>query len=80
MKREGGLTHPSEADRQDKTMSAEFHVVLLGDSIFDNRAYTGGDPDVIAHLRALLPSGWQASLVAGELVESQIARHNSLFD
>jgi len=40
------------------------HVTLLGDSIFDNRAYTAGEPDVIEHLRSLLPAGWQASLLA----------------
>lgn len=40
------------------------HVALLGDSIFDNAAYTGGEPDVIAHLRDLLPSEWRASLLA----------------
>jgi hypothetical protein len=40
------------------------HVALLGDSIFDNGAYTGGEPDVITHLRGLLPAGWQASLLA----------------
>jgi hypothetical protein len=40
------------------------HVALLGDSIFDNGAYTGGGPDVVTQLRPLLPSGWQATLVA----------------
>jgi len=30
------------------------HVVLLGDSIFDNAAYVGRDPDVRAQLQALL--------------------------
>src|SRR5688500_2046691 len=40
------------------------HVVLLGDSILDNDAYTGGAPDVITHLRSMLPSKWQASLAA----------------
>lgn len=40
------------------------HVVLLGDSIFDNAAYTGGEPDVVQHLRSILPPGWQASLLA----------------
>ncbi len=30
------------------------HLVLLGDSIFDNGAYTGGKPDVITHVRSLL--------------------------
>ncbi len=40
------------------------HVVLLGDSIFDNSAYTAGAPDVITHLRAVLPPSWGASLLA----------------
>ena len=40
------------------------HVVLLGDSIFDNAAYVGGEPDVVHHLRSVLPAGWQASLLA----------------
>ena len=42
------------------------HIALLGDSIFDNGAYTGGAPDVITHLRSLLPADWQASLVAAD--------------
>ena len=40
------------------------HVALLGDSIFDNRSYTGGAPDVVAHLRELLPAPWRATLCA----------------
>jgi len=40
------------------------HVALLGDSIFDNRSYTGGEPDVVTHLRAMLQAGWRASLYA----------------
>jgi hypothetical protein len=40
------------------------HVVLLGDSIFDNGAYTDGQPPVIDHLQSRLGSGWQASLCA----------------
>jgi hypothetical protein len=40
------------------------HVVLLGDSIFDNKAYVGEGPDVITQLRQELPSGWQATLLA----------------
>jgi hypothetical protein len=39
------------------------HVVLLGDSIFDNGEYTGGGPDVASQLRKLL-SGWGVSLLA----------------
>ena len=40
------------------------HLVLLGDSILDNGAYTKGGPDVLTQLRALLPNGWKASLLA----------------
>jgi lysophospholipase L1-like esterase len=45
-------------------MLTERHVGLLGDSIFDNAAYTGSEPAVIDHLRALLPEGWRATLYA----------------
>ena len=46
------------------------HLVLLGDSILDNGAYTSGGPDVVTHLRGLLPAGWRATLLAldGSLV------------
>jgi lysophospholipase L1-like esterase len=40
------------------------HVVLLGDSIFDNKAYVGAGPDVIEQVRAALPSGATATLAA----------------
>ena len=40
------------------------HLVLLGDSIFDNAAYTNGGPDVVSQVRHLLPSQWSASLLA----------------
>jgi hypothetical protein len=40
------------------------HVVLLGDSIFDNGRYVPGEPDVIAQVRKLMPAGWKASLLA----------------
>lgn len=40
------------------------HAVLLGDSIFDNQAYVGRDPDVVAQLRDELPAGSNASLLA----------------
>jgi hypothetical protein len=41
------------------------HVVLLGDSIFDNRAYVRrGEPDVVHQLAARLPAGSQATLRA----------------
>ena len=40
------------------------HVVLLGDSIFDNAAYVAGGPDVGTQLAGLLPPGWRATLAA----------------
>jgi hypothetical protein len=40
------------------------HIVLLGDSIFDNAAYVRGGPDVVRQLRGKLPEGWQANLLA----------------
>ena len=45
-------------------MTAAPTIALLGDSIFDNAVYTAGEPDVISHLRAILPPGWKASLLA----------------
>ncbi|MEM6989420.1 MAG: SGNH/GDSL hydrolase family protein [Myxococcota bacterium] len=39
-------------------------VALLGDSVFDNQAYTGGGPDVAAHLRDLVPEPWRVTLCA----------------
>jgi hypothetical protein len=45
-------------------MAVSRHVVLLGDSIFDNATYTGGAPSVLEHLRARLPSGWHPTLLA----------------
>ena len=40
------------------------HIVLVGDSIFDNTAYVDGGLDVLKHLRSLLPRDWQATLLA----------------
>ncbi|MEY4751349.1 MAG: hypothetical protein RIQ60_3563 [Pseudomonadota bacterium] len=42
------------------------HIVLLGDSIFDNRLYVNGRPDVREHLAALLPPGWRVTLLASD--------------
>ena len=55
------------------------HVVLLGDSIFDNAAYVAGGPDVVGQLSPALPAGWSATLCAvdGAVVadvERQMAR------
>jgi hypothetical protein len=51
--------------------AASLHVALLGDSIFDNRAYTGGAPDVVSHLRALLSSHGTATLCARDGATTQ---------
>lgn len=40
------------------------HLVLLGDSIFDNAAYTASGPDVVTQVRGQLPPGWTATLAA----------------
>jgi hypothetical protein len=40
------------------------HIVLLGDSVFDNEAYVGKGPDVVRQVRDILPAGWRASLAA----------------
>ena len=48
------------------------HLVLLGDSIFDNKAYVNGGLDVVAHLCQQIPEGWKAMLraVDGSVVEN----------
>ena len=43
------------------------HIVLLGDSIFDNAAYVDdgrGEKPVLDQLRGLLPDGWKVTLKA----------------
>src|SRR5262245_46170669 len=40
------------------------HIVLVGDSIFDNAAYVAEGPDVLQQLLGILPSGWRATLNA----------------
>ncbi len=40
------------------------HVVLLGDSIFDNAAYVAGAPDVVQQVRQRLPPGSKATVEA----------------
>jgi hypothetical protein len=55
------------------------HVVLLGDSIFDNAVYVPDRPPVIEQVRRGLPPGWKGTLVAVdghtvEDVESQLDR------
>lgn len=52
------------------------HLVLIGDSILDNAAYTAGGPAVITHVQGQLPAGWRASLVAvdGSITEDIYAQ------
>jgi len=47
------------------------HIILLGDSIFDNAAYVPDRPPVVEQLRRSLPAGWQATLLAvdGHMVQ-----------
>jgi hypothetical protein len=47
------------------------HVVLLGDSIFDNAAYVRGGPDVVRQLHTKLPTRWDSTLLA---VDGAVAR------
>jgi hypothetical protein len=48
------------------------HIVLLGDSIFDNKYYVDGGLDVVSHLHGQIPAGWVATLraVDGSVVEN----------
>jgi len=48
------------------------HIVLLGDSVFDNKAYVGGGLDVIAQVRRRILGRWKASLraVDGSVIEN----------
>ena len=55
------------------------HVVLLGDSIFDNRKYVEGRPAVIDQLKQRVPHDWKASLLAidgdtAAMTTKQVAR------
>lgn len=40
------------------------HAVLLGDSVFDNRAYFPGGLHIVEQLRGKLPRGWWVTLLA----------------
>jgi lysophospholipase L1-like esterase len=58
------------------------NVVLLGDSVFDNAAYTSGGPTVIDQVSQRLPPRWSAMLLAvdgatSDDVARQLARVSS---
>lgn len=40
------------------------HIVLLGDSVFDNALYVAGGPDVRTLLQACMPGDWRVTLLA----------------
>lgn len=48
------------------------HIILLGDSILDNKSYVGGGHDVVSHLRQQMPDEWKVTLraVDGSVVEN----------
>jgi lysophospholipase L1-like esterase len=55
------------------------HIVLLGDSIFDNARYVPGNPSLVEQARKFLLHGWRATLLAvdghvTEDVSRQLAR------
>ena len=43
---------------------AMIHIILLGDSVFDNAAYVDRNPDVARQLGQMLPQGRKATLLA----------------
>lgn len=56
------------------------HIVLLGDSIFDNKSYVGArGKDVVTHLREAIPTGWRANLKAidGSVTENVVGQVQS---
>jgi hypothetical protein len=57
------------------------HIVLLGDSIFDNAAYVlPGEPAVVEQLRSILPDTWDVTLLAldGSTTTSVLFRLQSI--
>ena len=61
---------PLQAIRKGITTMNQSHLVLLGDSIFDNAVYVPGGPAVIDHMNHMLPRGWKSTLLArdGDMV------------
>ena len=58
----GGLSLTNHIFAQ--SSKAKSHVVLLGDSIFDNKVYVGQSPAVIDQVRSALGNEWTATLLA----------------
>lgn len=58
------------------------HIILLGDSIFDNSSYVPGNPSVIEQLQSQLPTSWKATLLAvdGDVTEDVLSQTSNLPD
>jgi hypothetical protein len=54
------------------------HIVLLGDSIFDNKAYVNGGLDVITHIRLQIPAEWKVTLRAVDVSVIENVRMQAL--
>ena len=54
------------------------HIVLLGDSVFDNASYVERGEAVLDKVRSRLTSGWHATLLArdGGVLANVLARLN----
>src|SRR3954447_14453049 len=51
------------------------HIVLLGDSVIDNKSYVGQGPDVAEQLRVLAPKEWEVTRLAMDgAVSSDVLR------
>lgn len=61
-------------------VSLKNHLVLLGDSIFDNAAYVPGRLPVIDHLRQIIPAEWKATLLAidGDITSGVVGQTTGL--
>lgn len=59
-----GIARKDAAKAQSEGASPMGHIVLLGDSVFDNAAYVGRGQELLDKLRSHLEPGWQATLLA----------------
>ncbi|MCE2792644.1 MAG: SGNH/GDSL hydrolase family protein [Blastopirellula sp.] len=50
--------------RQDDSSNCRYHLVLLGDSVFDNQRYAGNGPAVINQVRSQLSAEYAVTLLA----------------
>ena len=74
----GGLALSNQGMAQ--TRPGKGHVVLLGDSIFDNKTYVGEKPAVIDQVRTALGKDWEATLLAvdGDVTEDVVGQLKKL--